>query len=167
MLLAKTGVPAASDLAKVIPSEERLKKGAVAIIECFQSIPCNPCQFACPRGAIKEFADINDIPKIDFDLCDGCGTCISKCPGLAIFVVDATYGAEEALVKIPYEFLPLPAKGDRVAGLNREGKEVCEAEVVRVQSAKGLDKTPIIWLSVPKDYMMEVRHIRLKGGAVS
>ena len=35
-----------------IPSEERMKLGPVACIECLQQIPCNPCEEACPRGAI-------------------------------------------------------------------------------------------------------------------
>ena len=40
----------AEDLAKVLPSEERLNKGPVAITECFQEIACNPCVAACPHS---------------------------------------------------------------------------------------------------------------------
>jgi len=69
-MLEKTGLPTPKDLAKVSPSKERLSRGPVAIIECFQRIPCDPCYAACKRGAIKEFKDINDLPEIDFELVD-------------------------------------------------------------------------------------------------
>ena len=36
-----TGIITKEDIA--IPSEERLKKGPVVIIECVENIPCNPC----------------------------------------------------------------------------------------------------------------------------
>ncbi|MCK5202046.1 MAG: FAD-dependent oxidoreductase, partial [Spirochaetales bacterium] len=34
------------------PSGDRIRKGAVACIECAQEIPCNPCVDSCPSGAI-------------------------------------------------------------------------------------------------------------------
>ena len=42
---------------KLLPSEERRKKGPYAIFECFQQIPCNPCYTACRFGAVKELTD--------------------------------------------------------------------------------------------------------------
>ena len=39
-----TGVPSAEELMKAgIPSKERIRQGRVAVIECVQEIPCNPC----------------------------------------------------------------------------------------------------------------------------
>lgn len=162
-MIEKTGVATSDNLKSVIPSQERRKKGPVAVIECFQSIPCNPCSTACKAGAIKPFADINDLPKVDYDKCTGCGLCMTKCPGLAIFIVDETYSDDEALVKIPYEFLPLPQEGSYVTGLNREGKPVCRARVVRIQTAKSQDRTAIVSLAVPKEFSMEVRFINQDG----
>mgnify|MGYP005837658571 CR=1 FL=1 len=162
-MLEKTGVPTAADLAGVIPPPERLAKGPVAVIECFQRIPCNPCAAACRQGAIREFADINDLPAIDFEKCNGCALCVSRCPGRAIFVVDETYAANEAVVKLPYEFLPVPAKGEEVALLNREGKVVGRGRVERVQGAGSKDRTLVVWVAVPKELSMEVRHIRAGG----
>lgn len=161
-MLEKTGVPTKQDLEKVMPSKERLKKGPVAVIECFQRIPCNPCYTSCKVGAIKELVeDINDIPELDEDKCIGCGLCVSKCPGLAIFIVDETYSENEAKIMLPYEFLPLPEEGQIVDALNREGKVVGKARVLQVKNGKYEDKTPVISIVVPKELSMEVRNIRL------
>jgi len=142
-----------------IPCEERLHKGPVAICECLQSIPCNPCADACPRQAIT-VAEINDCPVIAADNCNGCGLCMLHCPGLAIFVVDHTYSQEQALVKIPFEFLPLPKVNGSVEALNRSGECVGLAQVIRVQ--KSPNKTNVLWLAVPHELAMEVRAIRLQ-----
>lgn len=160
-MLEKTGVPTFEDLEKIFPSKERLDKGPVAIIECFQEIPCNPCYIACNRGAIKKFEDINDLPEMDIEVCNGCSLCISKCPGLAIMVIDATHSEDKALIKIPYEFLPLPKEGDIVGGLDREGNYICDVKVVKVLNSKALDKTPIVSFEVPKEYIRVIRNIEV------
>ena len=141
-----------------IPSQERFAQGPVAVFECLQQIPCNPCADACPQGAIT-VQEINDCPTLNEALCNGCGVCMTHCPGLAIFVVDYTYGQEQALIKIPYEFYPLPQVDDSVEALNRSGQSVGTAQVVRVQQSP--NKTQIIWLSVPKELAMDVRSLRL------
>ena len=160
-MLEFTGVATQADLELVTPTKERLAKGPIAVIECFQRIPCNPCYTSCKRGAIKEFEDINDRPEIDVDKCNGCGICISNCPGLAITVIDETYSETETLVKIPYEFLPLPEEGVFVTGLDREGRPICRAKVVKVLNTKTMDKTPVVSLAVPKEFAMAVRFMNL------
>jgi bacterioferritin-associated ferredoxin len=106
--------------------------------------------------------DINDTPVVDFDKCNGCGVCLSNCPGLAIFIIDETYSDTEALVKLPYEFLPLPALGDTVSATDRAGETVCDALVVGVINTKANDRTPAISIAVPKNLSMTVRGFRLK-----
>lgn len=160
-MLERTGIPTQEDIKKKTPDKKRLKKGPVAIVECFKEIPCDPCYHSCPFNSFAEFKDINDKPEIDFSSCTGCGVCIANCPGLAIFVVDYTFSEDRGIVRIPYEFLPLPEKGDEVAGLNREGEEVCRAIVEKVQAGETMDKTAVIWLSVPKDKLMDVRNMRV------
>jgi len=160
-MLEKTGVPTKENIESVTPSKERLSKGPVAIIECFQEIPCNPCYTSCKKGAIKELIDINDRPILDPEKCNGCGVCISNCPGLAIFVVDESYSETEALVRIPYEFVPLPKEGSFVTGLDREGKPVCRAKVEKVLNAKAQDRTLVVSLIVPKEFSMTVRFLSL------
>lgn len=130
---------------------------AVAVFECVQRIPCNPCVEACPRGAIEALADINDCPKVNEALCNGCGLCLTRCPGLSIVVIDSEYKPDEALLKIPYEFLPLPEAGERVAALGRDGQVLGEAAVVKTQQSQ--NKTSVIWLAVPKAQMMDIRNI--------
>jgi len=162
-MLKKTGVPTAEDLASVYPSQERLSKGAVAVLECFQNIPCNPCATSCPRHAIKEFVDINDIPTFDADLCNGCAICVANCPGLAIVVVDETYSTEETLIRLPYEFLPLPSAGETVSAVNRAGQAVGIGRVIRVQNPAAFDRTAVVHVAVPKGIAHEVRFIKLGG----
>jgi len=159
-MLEKKGVPSDHDLDSVKPSEERLRRGPVAIIECFQKIPCDPCFHVCKQGAIKPFKDINDLPEIDFDRCTGCGTCIGGCPGLAIFVVDMSGPTQHGSVTLPYEFLPLPKKGDDVLALDRQGEVVGTGTVQKVQRKK--NKRSVITIDVPKDLVMVVRNIRIQ-----
>lgn len=164
-MLRKTGVPTLDDIRSITPETERLNRGPVAVIECFQEIPCNPCYTKCPRGAIKEMIDINERPQIDYEICNGCGICAIACPGLAIFIVDYNYSKDKALIKIPYEFLPIPVDGLIVKALNREGEIVGEGKVIRVQTAKNQNKTSLIWLEVDKSLAMDVRNFRMEEGA--
>ena len=100
--------------------------------------------------------NINDLPEIDHEKCNGCGNCIALCPGLAIFVIDETYGSpDEVLVRIPHEFVPLPKTGDIVHALSREGKYLCDAKVVKVQKTKSA--TSVVHLVINKEHLYEVR----------
>jgi len=159
--MRKTGIATEKDLHKILPPEDGLKKGGVVLLECFERIPCDPCVDACPRGVITIDGSINELPKVNFELCNGCGLCISKCPGLAIFVINKYYSENESLVMLPYEFIPLPKKGDIVEGLDRRGKKVCDAKVVRVLNKKAQDRTAIISMAVPRKFVMDVRNIRV------
>lgn len=163
-MLITTGIPDNEDIITRKPPEERLKKGPVVMIECFQKIPCNPCYTACKRGAIQEFKDINDTPAVDFDKCNGCALCVSKCPGLAIFVIDETFSECEAAVSLPFEFLPIPKAGEMVSLLNRGGKKVGQGKVLKIRNSKYDDRTPVITVTVPKELSMIVRNIRVEGG---
>lgn len=148
----KTGVLSVKDL--VLPTDKQLRKG-VALIECVQEIPCDPCVAVCPVDAIS-MKDINDIPRVDFDKCTGCKQCVGICPGLAIFVVKIE--DDKALITLPYEFLPVPKVGDIVKALDREGKTRGKAKIVRVKTS---GKTNVVTIEVEKGLAMEIRNIKL------
>lgn len=144
------------------PSEERMAKGPVAIIECAQKIPCNPCVAACKSGAIEIDGDITQLPKLHEDKCTGCGLCIAHCSGLAIFVINKAYGDGKGTVSFPWEYMPLPEKGNKVKAVNRTGQIVCDGEIIDVKDLKAYDRTPVVTVAVPVEYTEEVRGIERK-----
>ena len=147
-----------------IPTPERLEQGPVACIECVQCIPCNPCEAACPQKAITVGAEITALPKLDGDWCNGCGICITRCPGLAIFRLHKHYTDTTALVSFPYEYVPLPEQGASVRCSSRDGAFVCEGVVSSVRTAPTFDHTAIVTVEIPKEHLMDVRGIQRKGG---
>ena len=156
------GYPSLDEIknANTWPTEERFKKGPVAIIECVQEIPCNPCEDACPFHSIHIGERITTIPKLDLDKCTGCGLCIASCPGLAIFVVNKAYSETEAAVSFPFEYFPLPEKGAQVFAVNRAGENVCTATVEKIVNPAKNDRTPVVTIIIPKEYSDTVRSIR-------
>ncbi|SES65138.1 4Fe-4S dicluster domain-containing protein [Anaerobranca gottschalkii] len=159
-MLKKTGIPTDEELKKVFPSEERIKQGPVAIFECFQEIPCNPCESSCPKGAVKIGEDINKIPVVNHDICNGCTNCVGACPGLAIFVVEQK--GDKGKVTIPYEFLPLPKEGELVIGLDRRGEPVTKCKVIKIRNNSKLDRTAVITLEVEKGKENIIRFIKVE-----
>ena len=159
-MFEKTGVASREMVMTKFPSMERIDKGPVAVVECYQKIPCNPCQTACPAGAIQIGNDINGIPRRDETRCTGCGLCVAKCPGLAIMIVDGSKSADTVEFRIPYEFLPLPEAGETVVGLDRAGQPICEARVVRVMNPPAFDRTPVVTLEVDRRYLYDFRNFR-------
>lgn len=149
----------------VVPPASRLKQGPCVMVECVENIPCNPCAYACPRKAITIEGELTDTPKVDFSRCNGCTVCIAKCPGLAIFVVNPNYSRDEATVTLPYEMLPRPEPGLKVAGLDRHGKRVCTARVIKVLDTKAQDHCAVVTVAVPKGQWNEVRSIRVAPSA--
>ena len=148
----KKGILFAKDLQ--IPSKEQLEKG-VAILECIQEIPCNPCVDSCPVHAIS-MKDINASPINDYETCIGCTKCIGVCPGLAIFVVKVI--DDKAWITLPYEFVPVPNVGDNVQALDRAGVVRGNALVKRVVKN---GKTMVITIEVNSTLAMDTRNIRV------
>lgn len=157
-----TGIPSAEELAGCPgrPSEERMKKGRVACVECVQEIPCNPCEGICPFHAITVGDQITNLPHLDESKCTGCGLCVANCPGLAIFVVDKSLGNGEGTVDFPFEYLPLPQKGDEVDAVGRDGQFVCKGTVMAVTKVKSYSGTAVVRLKVPVEYVDQVRSMK-------
>lgn len=164
-MFEQTGIATREMVLEKFPSLERINRGPVAVVECWQKIPCNPCQTACPSGAIRIGDDINEIPRRDEDACTGCGLCVAKCPGLSILIVDGSRSPETMEFRIPYEFLPLPAPGETVIGLDRAGQPICKALVKKVMNPPAFDRTPVISLEVERKYLYEFRNFRREAEA--
>ena len=152
-----TGVVRVEDIK--VPSEDRLEKGPVVIIECVENIPCNPCVAECPQEAIS-MEEITDIPDIDFKDCIGCGLCVTECPGLAIFLLDCSYSEDKCKVTVPYEYLPVPEVGEEVKALDREGDEVQRAEVTNVRKS---GRTYAVTIEIDRENAMTVRGVEVIG----
>ena len=160
--LKLTGAPSLEELkvAGRFPSEEERMKGPLAVIECIEEIPCNPCESACPQDAIHVGVPITNLPAIDYDKCIGCGICIACCPGLAICVRDYTYSSSEATISFPYEYLPIPEKGQAVKMVDRQGQVVCDGIILRVNNAPANHSTAVVTAVFPKEYYEQVISIR-------
>lgn len=157
-----TGVPSEEELAACpgVPSEERMRRGRVACIECVQEIPCNPCEGICRFGAITVGEQITNLPCLDEEKCTGCGLCVANCPGLAITIIDKSYSPEEATIDFPFEYLPLPAEGDTVDAVSRAGETVCKGRILRVTKLPAYAGTAVIRMAVPQQYIDQVRSMR-------
>ncbi len=151
-MLEKNGVPSREQVISCFPEPSVLIKPK-AVIECYQEIPCNPCETSCPFNAITIGDDINLRPTVNQVLCTGCGICVTKCPGLAIIV--SSIKQDMAIFKIPYEFIPAPLKGDIWNALNREGKVISTCKIISVQDLAKQEKTKLITVEVRKEFLYE------------
>lgn len=148
----KTGLLSPRDLCR--PTKKQLEKG-VAILECIQEIPCDPCVDSCPVHAIS-MKDINAPPVNDFEKCIGCTKCVGICPGLAIFVVKVK--GDTAWITLPYEFVPAPKVGEVVQALDRTGAVRGKALVKKVAKQ---GKTMVVTIELNSRFAMDVRNIKV------
>ncbi len=157
-MIEKTIVPDKETIKSRFPNKKVLTRPK-AIIECYQEIPCNPCETSCPFDAIIIGEDINTIPKIDYDKCTGCGICVYSCPGLAIMNVMIKNG--KAYFKVPYELLPLPKVDEVWLACNRHGEVITKCKIEQVMPPKKTNyKTALITVSVEQPYLYEFSTIR-------
>lgn len=160
-MLKNDGIISPEELAPALPTPARLAKGPVAIIECLQDIPCDPCVSACPVNAIKMKEGITDRPQLEFDTCTGCGLCVPRCPGLAIFIINTRHTQGKATISLSYELLPIPEKDQEVTALDRTGKAIGKVKVIRVINPPTYDHTAVITIEVAVDQINNIRAIRV------
>jgi Na+-translocating ferredoxin:NAD+ oxidoreductase RNF subunit RnfB len=158
-MLNQTGIPTKEQVKSVFPEKSALIRPK-AILECYEDIPCNPCSTSCPFDAIDIGPNINKQPKLNVDLCTGCGVCVPSCPGLAIVI--AQVKEDLVIFKIPYEFLPKPVKNEIWHGVNRSGEIICEAKIENTVMNKTTDHTAVVTVSVPVQFLYDFVTIRAK-----
>ena len=139
----------------VFPQPHSLKSGAVAVVECAQEIPCNPCSEFCPRGAIRVGDNINSCPSIDWALCNGCGLCLGHCPGLAIFLLDNR--GEYPRISLAWEMMP-PELGCAVRLLDRSGRDVGLGKVVACRQLRQHDRCSLVTLEL--EHAAQLQQVR-------
>ena len=148
---------------KVLPPEEIVVSKRVAMIECTEEIPCNPCAYVCRVDAISK-ESLSSPGIVDFEKCSGCTACVAVCPGLSIFLQQIKDG--KGYVTLPYELLPAPKAGDRVELIDRSGKVVGAGVIVKpTYQARG-DAYPRWVVTVEMDepaLSYEVRSIKILG----
>lgn len=159
-MLNQTGIPTLDQVLSRFPDKKALVRPK-AILECYEDIPCNPCETSCPFDAIQIGSNINTQPKLDVEACTGCGICVTSCPGLAIIVVQIKNNL--AQFKIPYEFLPYPVKGEVWHGVNRSGDVICDATIDHILINKKQDHTALVTVSVPVIFLHDFVTIRGKN----
>ncbi|MBQ3784122.1 MAG: FAD-dependent oxidoreductase [Lachnospiraceae bacterium] len=158
--LLANGYMTEEELSK-FPAASYKAKGIHPVIECTQNIPCNPCQDACNFGCIRVGKNITQLPAINEEAkCVGCGMCVASCSGQAIFLVDEDLEDGYAAVTFPYEFLPTPQVGDKGTALDRQGQAVCPTEIIDIKKAPVMDKTAVVTMKIPKEYVNTARFYR-------
>ncbi|MDD2196836.1 MAG: FAD-dependent oxidoreductase [Bacteroidales bacterium] len=107
------------------PSDERKAKKTFVVIDCLYGFACNPCEFACPHGAITK-TSTSTVPHIDYEKCIGCMECVYQCPGLAIFGYH--YGKDWLFLPIEYE----ATEGSEVFLVDNNGQKIGEGIIEKI-----------------------------------
>jgi len=139
------------------PTPERMVEKPFVIIDCLYGFACNPCQFACPHGAIIKPSTSN-VPLLDFDKCIGCMQCVYQCPGLAIF----GYNVKKDWLFLPIEYAA--TEGAEVYLVNNDGEKLGEGIIEKI--LKKNNKTDIARvksLDIHGENLIDVRGFIIKS----
>lgn len=158
-MLDRTGVPTKAQVLSIIPKEDDLVSFK-AVIECYEKIPCNPCESHCPFDAIHIGENLNDRPNLLVEKCVGCGICVGVCPGLAIML--AKVSTTKATFTIAYEFNPKPVTQEIWHAIDRSGNILGDATILKVVETKKHDHTALITVQTDRTFLHDFITIRSK-----
>lgn len=108
-----------------LPEKARMFEKPFVQIDCLYGFACNPCEFACPHGAITK-TSTSTVPKIDFEKCVGCMDCVYQCPGLAIF----GYNLKKDWLFLPIEYEV--QEGEEVFIVDNDGQKLGDGVVAKI-----------------------------------
>lgn len=143
--------------APYMPTTERAFLKPFVQIDCLYGFACNPCEFACPHGAITK-TSTSTVPQLDFEKCVGCMDCVYQCPGLAIF----GYNLNKDWLFLPLEY-DAPEKAE-VFLVNNNGEKLGEGIIEKI--LRKPNKTNIARvrsLNIKGEDMMKVRGFVVKA----
>lgn len=134
-----------------VPSSERMAAKPFVQIDCLYGFACNPCEFACPHGAITK-TSTSTVPQIDFDKCIGCMDCVYQCPGLAIF----GYNINKDWLFLPIEYHA--EEKSEVFLVDNNGKVLGEGVIEKI--LKKANKTNIARVKAVNIHGESLIHVR-------
>ncbi|MCF8343789.1 MAG: FAD-dependent oxidoreductase, partial [Bacteroidales bacterium] len=108
-----------------MPAAERMQEKPFVLIDCLYGFACNPCEFACPHGAITK-TSTSTVPHIDFEKCIGCMKCVYQCPGLAVF----GYNLKKNWLFLPIEYEV--SEKEEVFLVNNDGEKLGEGLIEKI-----------------------------------
>jgi len=135
----------------VLPDEERAMKKPFVIIDCLYGFACNPCEFACPHGAITK-TSTSTVPRIDFKKCIGCMACVYQCPGLAIF----GYNLRKDWLFLPVEYEV--SENAEVFLVDNQGRKLGNGRVEKILRKE--NKTHVARVRAEDVHGMELTNVR-------
>lgn len=138
------------------PTAERFNEKPFVQIDCLYGFACNPCEFACPHGAITK-TSTSTVPQIDFEKCVGCMDCVYQCPGLAIF----GYAPKKDWLFLPIEYFA--DEKQEVYLVDNQGKKLGNGTIEKI--LKKSNKTNIARLKsldIHGEALLDVRGFIVK-----
>ena len=147
-----------------VPQKEHLLR-PIASIECFEEIPCNLCQKACPTSAIQ----IGRVPRsknpiLNESACTACGLCLTACPAGVIPMIEEREQQSLSRITLRWKGAKPWSQGEFAVILNRRGENLGSARVASIFTSPAIpkmeDKTQLVTLDVPTHLVWEVRAIK-------